>query len=55
MIHAGVGSITGSDVTLADASDAVVIGFNVVANGEARRTADSRNVQISSYTIIYEC
>lgn len=54
VIHSGVGGINSSDVTLAEASKAMIIGFNVIADSKARGLADSYGIQISSFTIIYE-
>ena len=54
IIHSGVGAITESDVNLALASKAVVIGFNVRADGLARKLAESSGVDIRYYNIIYE-
>jgi translation initiation factor IF-2 len=54
VIHAGVGAITESDVNLAVASKAVIIGFNVRADSTARKSAESQDVQIRYYDIIYE-
>jgi len=53
VIHAGVGGITESDVLLADASNAVIIGFNAVPDPETRILAERRGVQIRLYGIIY--
>jgi translation initiation factor IF-2 len=53
IIHAGVGGITESDVTLAEASNAAVIGFNVRAHKEARALAEQAGVEIRYYNIIY--
>jgi translation initiation factor IF-2 len=53
IISTGVGGITESDVNLAAASDAVVIGFNVRPVGEARQLADREGVEIRTYSIIY--
>ena len=53
VIHAGVGGITESDVMLAAASDAVVLGFNVRPVGEARQLADREGVEIRTYSVIY--
>ena len=50
----GVGGITESDINLAVASSAVVIGFNVRADGGARRVAEAQGVQVRYYSIIYE-
>ncbi len=54
VIHAAVGGITEGDVLLADASDAIVLGFHVVAASHVRDTADRRHVDIKLYRIIYE-
>jgi len=54
IIHKGVGAITESDVLLASASDAIVIGFNVRPMGNARTLADKEEIDIRSYSIIYD-
>ena len=54
VIHSGVGGINSSDVTLAEASGAMIVGFNIIADSKARALADSYHLQISSFTIIYE-
>ena len=54
VIHAAVGPINESDVELADASDAVIIGFNVVPDESARSMAEQRRVEIRTYRVIYE-
>ena len=54
IIHKGVGAITESDVLLASASDAIVIGFNVRPMGNARVIADKEEIDIRSYSIIYD-
>ncbi|MFA7242105.1 MAG: translation initiation factor IF-2 [Sulfuricellaceae bacterium] len=54
IIHSGVGAITESDVNLALASKAVVIGFNTRADPTARKLIDATGVQVRYYTIIYE-
>ena len=54
IIHAGAGGINESDITLAEASGAVVIGFNVRANKEAREAAERAGVEIRYYNIIYD-
>ncbi|MGB9687450.1 translation initiation factor IF-2 [Thermogutta sp.] len=54
VIQALVGGITVADVHLADASDAVIIGFNVVPDEDARELAEQLNVQIRRYDIIYQ-
>ena len=53
MLHAGVGGITESDVRLAEASNAAIIGFNVRANKEAREAAERDGIEIRYYNIIY--
>jgi len=53
VIHDGVGGITESDVMLASASEAVVIGFNVRPVGDARAVAEREGVEIRSYSVIY--
>jgi translation initiation factor IF-2 len=53
VIRSGVGGINESDVMLASASDAIVIGFNVRPVGDARAAADREGVEIRSYSIIY--
>jgi translation initiation factor IF-2 len=54
VLQATVGGISEADVHLADASDAVIIGFNVVADEAARVLADQRGVQVRRYDIIYQ-
>jgi translation initiation factor IF-2 len=54
VIHDGVGGITESDVMLAAASDAVIVGFNVRPVGNARQVADAEGVEIRSYSVIYK-
>ena len=54
VIHSGVGAISESDVLLASASEAVVIGFNVRPERNAQETAEREDVEIRLYTIIYE-
>jgi translation initiation factor IF-2 len=53
VIHKAVGAITESDVTLANASDAIIIGFNVRPSMQAARLAESEAIQIKLYSIIY--
>jgi len=53
VIHKAVGAITESDVTLANASDAIIIGFNVRPSIQAARLAESESIQIKLYSIIY--
>ncbi len=54
IIHKGVGAITESDVLLATASDAIIIGFNVRPQGNARTVADKEEIDIRTYSIIYD-
>jgi len=54
LLQATVGGVTEADVHLADASDAIIIGFNVVPDEGARSLADKRGVQIRRYDIIYK-
>ncbi|MGA8690741.1 MAG: translation initiation factor IF-2 [Methyloceanibacter sp.] len=54
IIHAGVGGITESDISLAAASGAVVLGFNVRANAQAREAAERDGVEIRYYAVIYD-
>jgi translation initiation factor IF-2 len=54
VLHSGVGAITESDILLASASNAVVIGFNVKPDRKAQEVADRENVEIRLHTIIYE-
>jgi translation initiation factor IF-2 len=53
IVRSGVGGITESDVNLAAASDAVIIGFNVRPVGEAAQVADREGVEIRTYSVIY--
>ncbi|MCY8231818.1 translation initiation factor IF-2 [Priestia filamentosa] len=54
IIHTGVGAINESDIVLATASNAIVIGFNVRPDANAKRTADAENVDIRLHRIIYK-
>ena len=54
IIHKGVGAITESDIILASASDAVVIGFNVRPMGNARALSEKEKIDIRTYSIIYD-
>ena len=54
IIHKGVGAITESDVLLASASDAIIIGFNVRPSGNARILADNEEIDVRTYSIIYD-
>jgi len=53
VVHAGVGGVSESDVALAEASGAIVIGFNVRAHKEAREAAERLGIEIRYYNIIY--
>ncbi|MGM0421521.1 MAG: translation initiation factor IF-2 [Pseudomonadota bacterium] len=53
ILHSGVGGITESDITLANASNALIIGFNVRANAQARELAKREGVDIRYYSVIY--
>ncbi len=54
ILHSGVGQITESDVNLANASDAIIIGFNVRAGASAKELADREEIEIRTYSIIYK-
>ena len=54
VIHKAVGQISENDVTLAGASDAIIIGFQVRPSSAARKLADSEGVEINTYSIIYD-
>jgi translation initiation factor IF-2 len=54
VIHEGIGAITENDVNLASASNAIVIGFNVRPNAEARAAAEREGVDIRTYRVIYQ-
>ncbi|MGC4033312.1 MAG: translation initiation factor IF-2 [Tepidisphaeraceae bacterium] len=54
VIHAAAGPISESDVELADASGAVIIGFHVVPDDKARQMAEQRRVEVRTYRVIYE-
>ena len=54
IIHKGVGAITESDVLLASASDAIIIGFNVRPAGSAKQLAEKEEIDIKTYSIIYD-
>ncbi|MEZ6243686.1 MAG: translation initiation factor IF-2 [Phycisphaerales bacterium] len=54
VIHAAVGGITDSDILLADASQAVIVGFNVIANAKGRSLAEQKGVEIRNYQVIYD-
>jgi translation initiation factor IF-2 len=54
VLHNAVGGINESDVLLADASKAIIVGFNVIASGKARTLAESKGVEIRNYQVIYD-
>ncbi|VCU57150.1 Translation initiation factor 2 [Tritonibacter mobilis] len=54
VLHSGVGAITETDIGLAEASGAPVMGFNVRANASARNTANQKGVEIRYYSVIYD-
>ena len=54
VVHAAVGGITENDISLADATDAVVVGFNVRPDSGARRSSEAKGVEMRTYSIIYE-
>jgi len=54
VLHAAVGGITESDILLADASRAIVIGFNVIPSGKARQLAENKGIEIRTYQVIYD-
>lgn len=54
VVHSGVGAITETDVMLASASQAIIIGFNVRPDSQAKKVAERENVEIRTYRVIYE-
>ncbi len=54
IIHSAVGNITESDILLASASDAIVIGFNVKCDPQAAKMAEAEHVEVRTYNVIYE-
>jgi len=54
VIHGAVGGITENDVTLADVTGAIVVGFNVRPEGKARKAAEAAGIEVRTYGIIYE-
>ncbi len=54
-IHSGAGAVTESDIVLAQASDAIIINFNLKLNGKIESFAENQKVQVKSYKVIYEC
>ena len=55
VIHGGVGAVSESDVMLADASNAIIVGFNVRPEPLAQAAAETKNVEMRLYRIIYDC
>ena len=55
MIHAAVGGVTESDIMLATASNAIIVGFNVRPDANAKTMAEKSNVDMRLYRIIYDC
>ena len=53
IIHSGVGSITESDIVLAEASKAIILGFNAKTDSKAKTIAERNNVEIKNYKVIY--
>lgn len=54
VVHKGVGQITESDILLASASDAIILGFQVRPSAQANRLADQENIEVRFYSIIYD-
>lgn len=54
IVHAGTGPVTENDVMLAKASDAIIVGFGITVSPEAQKLADSENVEVKLYNIIYQ-
>lgn len=54
VVHAGVGAITESDVMLASAANALIIGFNVRPDANARKAAEAEKVDVRTYRVIYD-
>jgi translation initiation factor IF-2 len=54
IIHSGVGAITGNDIMLASASSAIILGFNVRPNAEAKLSAEREGVDVRTYRVIYK-
>jgi translation initiation factor IF-2 len=55
VIHSAVGGITETDVNLASASNAIIVGFNVRPTGKSKQLAESEKVDIRTYSVIYKC
>lgn len=53
VLHSGVGGVNESDITLAEASGAIIVGFNVTSSAKARQLADSKGIDIRLYDVIY--
>ncbi len=54
VLHAAIGGISESDVLLADASRAIIVGFNVIPSGKARSLAEAKGIEIRTYDVIYD-
>ncbi|MGP1309259.1 MAG: translation initiation factor IF-2 [Phycisphaerales bacterium] len=54
VLHAAVGGVNDSDVILAEASGAIIVGFNVIPSAKARRLAEDKGVEIRTYQVIYD-
>ena len=54
VLHAAVGGVSESDVTLAAASGAIILGFNVIPSSKARKNAESKGVEVRAYRVIYD-
>jgi translation initiation factor IF-2 len=54
VLHSAIGGITENDVNLAEASRAIIIGFNVIPSGKARSVAESKGIEIRTYQVIYD-
>lgn len=54
VLHTAVGGINDSDITLAEASEAIIIGFNVTSTGKARQAAEAKGIDIRLYDVIYD-
>jgi len=54
IVHSAVGAINSSDVMLASASEAIILGFRVKADTQTSKLAESEGIQIRTYTIIYK-
>jgi translation initiation factor IF-2 len=55
VIHSGVGGVNESDVMLAEASGAIIVGFNIRPDANAKASAEKANVDIRLYRVIYDC